>query len=172
MPRQRRSQGGPGGHRSRGGTGGYGSSLVSVLVRGYSLAVSARSGMERIGRGELGGDDLTALGQLTSIWRQLVAVVQRNSPEELLGSLERLGVDRDEGRRVLTIFDQLHHVTVPEPGQVLGVNDGCGLGWQPSVLAPVFYGNKEIDGGGGLARRCGFASHFPVPTGRPALRSR
>ena len=91
---------------------------------------------------DISAEGLAALGQVISAWRQLGAVTRRSS-EEVLGLFERLGVPAEDGRRAMTLIEQLRRVSVAEPGKVINV-PSCGLGWQPSVLAPVFYGNREI----------------------------
>lgn len=122
--------------------------------------------MERDGRPEgLSGEDLAALGHLTSAWRQLSAI-RGAPPDELLRLLNRLGVPREDGSRALTLIEQLHQVIVPEPGLMLNDDDDdCGLGWQPSVLAPVFYGTRQVPVASGSPMRLGVS--FPSTDGSP-----
>ncbi len=103
--------------------------------------------MEFNGEAVITAEDLGALALLTSGWRQLNLVSQRSS-DELQKLIDRLEVPGDISRSLLSILEQLRPVAVGEPGQMLAQDgDSCGLGWQPSVLAPVFYGNREIDAG-------------------------
>lgn len=48
---------------------------------------------------------------------------------------------------------------------MLAKDDSCGLGWQPSVLAPVFYGNQEISVTSGSPMRLHVS--FPSTDGSP-----
>lgn len=85
--------------------------------------------------------DLAALAGLTDLWRRIETFRVRPVGEKAR-LLEQLGLSPEEAQRVVRIFDEFNEIPPREPG--LNVNT-CELGWQPSVLAPVFYGIADVD---------------------------
>jgi pimeloyl-ACP methyl ester carboxylesterase len=67
-------------------------------------------------------------------------------------------------RRIDELLGHLGDIQVLEPGLVLD-ESGCELGWQPSVLAPVFYGFSDLGTADGLPGRV--RVFFPSTDGSP-----
>lgn len=107
--------------------------------------------------------ELRALAQVVSAWKHLSAVSNR-SPEEVHGIFEKLGVPPEDARKAASIIEDLRRVSVAEPGKMLNV-PSCALGWQPSVLAPVFHGTREIPITSGPPMR--LRVYFPSTGGSP-----
>ena len=107
-------------------------------------------------------EELAGLGQLTSLFRQLRSLGTKPS-WDVPALLGRLGIPIEEASKGARLLESLRHVRVTEPGQV--VDDNCELGWQPSVLAPVFYGSREISLGSGPPLRVRI--YFPSTDGAP-----
>jgi hypothetical protein len=77
----------------------------------------------------------------------------RQRPEdERARLLERLGVTADQQRLLGSIFDRFDDIRIHEPG-VFVDEDDCQLGWQPSVLIPVFHGFSDLGTADGLPGR-------------------
>lgn len=106
-----------------------------------------------------------ALAGLLALRRSLGAL--RAVPEASLAKLETLGLGVTDGAQARRLIDELRRVLVPEPGRVLDEGqDGCDLGWQPSILAPVFYGSREVGEAEGAPLRT--AVFFPSTDGSPS----
>jgi hypothetical protein len=106
-----------------------------------------------------------ALSGITALWRQLKAL-SRQPADEGARLFDRLGVKPDAQRHIENLFADFGRVRVPEPGSVLDPG-GCELGWQPSVLAPVFYGFNDFGTADGLPVRVRVRVFFPSIDGSP-----
>jgi pimeloyl-ACP methyl ester carboxylesterase len=102
-------------------------------------------------------------GEITALWRQIGALRKRGAAEK--GPLfDQLGVDADTQRLIDELLDRLGDIGIVEPGLVLD-EAGCDLGWQPSVLAPSFYGFSDLGTADGLPGRV--RVFFPSIDGSP-----
>lgn len=108
--------------------------------------------------------DLAALAEITNVFRRMEAL-HRRSPEELRYLFESLGVSSEHQERVGAVIDQVSDISVLEPGLVLEDPTPCPLGWQPSGLAPVFYGTVDLDTADGLPGRARI--FYPSVDGTP-----
>ncbi len=104
-----------------------------------------------------------SLGEITALWRQITALIRRPA-DERARLLAQLGVEPDAQRHIDELLERLGRVRVPEPGSVIDAG-GCDLGWQPSVLAPVFYGFSDLGTADGLPGRV--RVFFPSTDGSP-----
>lgn len=107
-------------------------------------------------------EDVTALGEVTALWRGMDAL-RRRSADERARLFDQLGLTADEQRRVGALLDRFGDIRITEPGLILG--DDCALGWQPSVVAPVFYGFTDLDVDDGLPGRV--RVFYPSTDGSP-----
>lgn len=85
---------------------------------------------------------------VTRLWRDLAHLAALPAAERAK-LLDTLGVAADEQRRLLSHLKELVGVNVREPG-LLHDGSSCDLGWQPSVLAPVFAGLADVGPAEGL----------------------
>lgn len=107
--------------------------------------------------------DALAPSDLTALWRQINRL-GRHGPEERARLFGQLGVTPEAQRSVDALLVRLGDIRVKEPGVLVG-DGGCSLGWQPSVLAPVFYGTSDLGDADGLPGRV--RVFFPSLDGSP-----
>lgn len=100
---------------------------------------------------------------VTRLWRELqrLAALGESDRGRLLGTL---GVSASDQRRLGALLHDLVGVNVHEPGLVHD-GDSCDLGWQPSVLAPVFHGHMDVGPADGLPVRARI--YYPSVEGSP-----
>jgi pimeloyl-ACP methyl ester carboxylesterase len=88
---------------------------------------------------------------VAGLWRQL-RTLRKRPPDERAKLFDELGVAAHEQRAIDELLDRLGDIAVVEPGLVLD-EPGCDLSWQPSVLAPSFYGFSDLGTTDGLPTR-------------------
>lgn len=115
---------------------------------------------------ETGGDrpdGAATIGEAVNLARRLKALRDAAGDDDtrLFGGLGLTVEAEDRFKRLLDILDDIRIV---EPG-VLVDEDGCDLGWQPSVLAPVFYGFTDHGPADGLPTRV--RVFYPSTDGSP-----
>jgi pimeloyl-ACP methyl ester carboxylesterase len=96
--------------------------------------------------------DLGALAEITDLFRRIAALRTR-SPEERRRLFDLLEVSSEQQTQVAALIDRFKDIIVLEPGLVLEDPVRCPIGWQPSGLAPVFYGTVELGTTEGLPGR-------------------
>ena len=105
----------------------------------------------------------TTPSDVTALWRQ-INTLRKLSAEDRARMFDQLGVKADAQRLIRELLDRLGDIVVLEPG-VFVDDGGCRLGWQPSVLAPVFYGFTDVGTADGLPGRV--RVFFPSVDGSP-----
>jgi pimeloyl-ACP methyl ester carboxylesterase len=88
--------------------------------------------------------ELQAPGAVVALWRQLGAFATK-PVEERERLLDQLGVSTEDIRRAVTGLEHIKDLPVLEPGIRLPAGSPCRISWQPSILAPVFYGIRDLD---------------------------
>lgn len=91
------------------------------------------------------------VSDLTALWRQIKRLL-KHSTEERARLFGQLGVKPDAQRVIDDLLIRLGDFNVSEPGVLVDESE-CELGWQPSVLAPVFYGISDLGTADGLPSR-------------------
>jgi hypothetical protein len=109
------------------------------------------------------GRESATPAHVTSLWRQFNALRKRTAAERA-EVFKELGVSAKTQRRIDELLDRLGDIQIVEPGLVLDER-GCDIGWQPSVLAPVFYGFSDLGTAEGLPSRV--RVFFPSIDGSP-----
>jgi hypothetical protein len=97
------------------------------------------------------GDDLRGMAEITAVWRQ-VRSLHRLSDDERMRMLGQLGLGPEQQREARDLLDRFHDLPLVEPGGFID-ESGCDLGWQLSVMAPVFYGFTDYGPPDGLPEK-------------------
>jgi dienelactone hydrolase len=107
-------------------------------------------------------DPLTP-ADVTRLWRDLARLGAQPEAERAR-VFDALGVTADDQRRLSPLLKGLVGINVHEPG-LLHDGSTCDLGWQPSVLAPVFTGFTDFGPANGLPTRV--RVYYPTTDGTP-----
>jgi hypothetical protein len=101
--------------------------------------------------------------RVTALWRE-INKLRKQPIEDRARLFAQLGVPADAQQLIAELLDRWGDINVFEPG-VFVADDVCNLGWQPSVLAPVFYGFRDFGTAEGLSTR--IRVFFPSIDGSP-----